>query len=744
MTGIEKRDVEVPVKNEQSEEDKILDSFLNQVDEQRKDWMNNVFANNEKLKKWFKDFLKYAKETDIIDAVDELSNCESQEDVQKFIEDHQWYKIPSSGITDNMKIKKNTTEVAEWTAAQEVATAVAVEDNEKQNKEISKNLQETAEKIRTNKIAEEEHKRLLSRYPELGEKTDKNSDLYKNVEGELKNKGVIKQLEEVGKDINDSNFVEKYISYQATLQELSINRANYDKNDISLFERAVKNLNNACNIPDTRLSSFSKENIWQTRTDLFTEGIWNQSLIEARNNNKDNRDYSEVFHEISEEELIKNYWNLFMNSSDISWDSKLFFTQYLTNPNTRNEINNMKNTPWADDLYKDNPLFNNYKNMILDLESIKNDVEDKTKDMIEEMCLITQVNSMAKCIWQEGFGLNKANDIKYDETWAMVLDGHIDGVDFSVRHNFNEARAPLQTSSKLIESADGNTLEFWVNWKQKFKDSPFKLPSQESIFGMVSDFVASTNFSGERFNSVEDYIDNMQEWIVWKMDDVFDKDAEVANDYMQNEIKWEKIVDGSLLLIKHIKPSIDFTKVINRNDGTERKMFDFMKILNYNIENSTPEEKNKLDWSINEIERITDNYKSNEKSSELYSESISKYLENDKWLDTSPEKEWIDTKQNETSTVDENENLEKQDQRLWLIFDMFIDFNKNPTDKSREGNEWNYGTPLHMIVNDLYRELHDKPKEKEEQIKRDEISKAEQVKADNMLNQLPPETRDIV
>ena len=137
--------------NEQSEEDKILDSFLNQVDEQRKDWMNNVFANNEKLKKWFKDFLKYAKETDIIDAVDELSNCESQEDVQKFIEDHQWYKIPSSGITDNMKIKKNTTEVAEWTAAQEVATAVAVEDNEKQNKEISKNLQETAEKIRTNK-----------------------------------------------------------------------------------------------------------------------------------------------------------------------------------------------------------------------------------------------------------------------------------------------------------------------------------------------------------------------------------------------------------------------------------------------------------------------------------------------------------------------------------------------------------------------------------------------------------------
>jgi hypothetical protein len=36
--------------------------------------------------------------------------------------------------------------------------------------------------------------------------------------------------------------------------------------------------------------------------------------------------------------------------------------------------------------------------MIKELNSKKIDVEEKTKDMMEEMCLITQINAMAKCI----------------------------------------------------------------------------------------------------------------------------------------------------------------------------------------------------------------------------------------------------------------------------------------------------------------------------------------------------------
>jgi hypothetical protein len=60
-------------------------------------------------------------------------------------------------------------------------------------------------------------------------------------------------------------------------------------------------------------------------------------------------------------------------------------------------------------------------------------------------------------------------------------------------------------------------------------------------------------------------------------------------------------------------------------------MFDFMKILDFNIENSTAEEKDKLNRCINEIENITNNYKTNKKDSGIYSENVSKYLENDKW-----------------------------------------------------------------------------------------------------------------
>jgi len=35
----------------------------------------------------------------------------------------------------------------------------------------------------------------------------------------------------------------------------------------------LKRLDNACNIPDTSLNSFSAENIAQTRTELFNEDI---------------------------------------------------------------------------------------------------------------------------------------------------------------------------------------------------------------------------------------------------------------------------------------------------------------------------------------------------------------------------------------------------------------------------------------------------------------------------------------
>ena len=425
----------------------------------------------------------------------------------------------------------------------------------------------------------------------------------------------------------------------------------------------LKNIDNECKIADTRLSSFSKENIWQTRTELFNDDIWNQSLIEARNNNKENRDYSEVFHEISEEDLIRNYWKL------LEWISKDFLNKYQTDSNFKILTDNarkVKNNPDATN--QDKQLWTLYDNMIKELNSKKIDVEEKTKDMMEEMCLITQINAMAKCIWQESFSLNKANEIKYDETWAMVLDGHIDWVNFSVRHNFDEDWSYLQTSSKLVkaENTNANNPEnkslIKIGGEWRFENSPFKLPGKESIFGMVSDVVASTEFSGENFDSVDDYIDNMQEWIVWKMDDVFDKDAEAANDYMKWQIKREEAIQETDKFIRNFEDWLEFTWIVN---SSNKKLYDFLNIMNFNIKNiknpEKSEEMNKLIEVMRRINKIAELGKSNSKASELnnHADNFGKYLTGDSLLNT--------------RKILKNENV---DDKTPSAFDLFKNYKK--------------------------------------------------------------------
>jgi hypothetical protein len=57
-----------------------------------------------------------------------------------------------------------------------------------------------------------------------------------------------------------------------TLREVKSNE-NYKDINISFLEKAVKNLDNACNIPDTKLDNFSTDNITNTRSELFSEDI---------------------------------------------------------------------------------------------------------------------------------------------------------------------------------------------------------------------------------------------------------------------------------------------------------------------------------------------------------------------------------------------------------------------------------------------------------------------------------------
>lgn len=713
-------------------------SFLEQIEEVNpkiKGMMDAIFEEDKKLGKdsknleqWFKYFLEHSKTTDKIKAKNELLKCENEDDVRKFIEDHQGVRVAST-ITEGME--------------EEAARANADKAEAEKDKAEKEKQQRNAEITKNYKITQEKQKELLAKYPGLQEKA---SEKYKEEENKLKSSGKIEQLKEIARDINDNNFVENYISIQATLQELKNNKTIYEESDISLFDKMVKSLDNACNIADTTLDSFSSENIANTSRELFHDKVWNQSLIEARKDNMELHKgvYDELFSKeiLSPEELINKYGWLLLQDSEVPQKHQrwldFFRNDYLVNPDTRENIKKMNEIPEA---YKE--LYWNYNDMISALERERGKVKDKTKDMIEEMCLITQVNWMMKCIWQESweFTFNKAKEIKM-ENGSMVLDWHIDGMDFSVRHNATQEWSPLQVSSRLIKSEDGNSFEIWNKDKKEFKNSPFTLPGQDLIFNMITDIVSTSINSTERIETTDTYIENMQKNITWKVDEIYDnKDVDNVQKYMKDKVQWEKIVDGSLWLIQRIKSDIDFTKPINQTENGE--MFNFMKILNYNIDNSTVDEKLKFNRCINEIENITNNYKTNKKSSGLYSSEISQYLENDIWLDTRENGVWPNEQESNQNEIWVNkeesepwlEGKEIQDQRLWLIYKLFTHFNEreNSLDSNNVGYQWDW-TPTKLIINDLYQELHDKPKETKEQQARDEQTSEDQAAADEVLD----------
>lgn len=297
---------------------------------------------------------------------------------------------------------------------------------------------------------------------------------------------------------------------------------------------------------------------------------------------------------------------------------------------------------------------------------------------------------MYMCMWEwDSFDLNKSREIRIDEEWAMILDGHIDGIDFSIRQDINNPQAKLQTSQKLAK--DGNA--FVIGWKDKFQDSNFILPSQNEIFNFITGIVQSDSIQPlEDFDSPEDYLEYLQTTIMWNMEEKYE-DTKYVHNYMKEQVKWEKIVNNVLWFIGKIDPNIiDGDSGKNITQGSNKDLYNFMKILKFNIDNSVDlGEINKFSRCINEIERVIDNYKSSGKSNGLYSDGISKYLENNVWIDWIPE------------------------ERLKSIFGLFNHFNENSSDNTRVAYEWNDGIQTKMIINDLYIQLHDKPKKKQEE-----------------------------
>ena len=629
------------------------------------------------LSSWFNELLKSEGLDDFINKI----KLELKEGIMwgldaetlKFLvisiiaESIQQYKISSMSMDNSSnQIDKEVQTIFE--GVQENLKVDVFESVQESLKADKENDERTEDLINMRKVIEERAK-LVHKYENLDELTNVNSDKYRNVKFQLEQNWTLNQL----KKEHDEQFINDYILAQATLQELKSNPTNYEEADISFFDKLVKNLNNSCNIPDTNLSSFSSENLTQTRIELFHPEIWNDSLIKVKNQNMESRDYSNVFPEMWDDDIISKYWKF------LEWNLKEFWAKYQYNSEIKNKINELKNSPTISE--EDRKLLQNYQIMLSEVKKIKEDADNRTKNMVEEFCIISQIKWMYMCMWKSAdFELNKAKEIE-SENWILTLNGHIDWVEFAIRQDTNDPEARLQTSKKIAKSPDGNT--FTIGWLNNFTDSNFILPSQQEIFETITETVTS-GVSIENFDNADKYLKNLQLSIMWVMDKKYEK-TKYVHHYMKNQVKWEKVVDSSLWLLKKIKPDIyvDLDRPINV--VSNEKLFNFIKMLNFNSENSTDNEKDKLNKCIAKILQITENYRNNNGIQTFdtfkYPPIIENYLKNQNWLSG-----WM------------------ENSRLSSVFDMLSYYNQN-SKNTRANKEWTDWVPSKIFINDLYRDL---------------------------------------
>ena len=640
------------------------------------------------LKEWFDNLLKSGISNDLINKIKkELEdNAELDEETLKILVQ----SILAESITD---FKIGITGTIEWSTTQKVqkqAEAAQKEAEADRNEvEGNKNMNQAEKWGDMNKEmlnrCSDYREQLLVGHEELDQKINEEA---KNIKDNLNIDDATKQkLEQNG---IDEKFIDDYILVKVTLNKVRKDPS-FDASKVKEFEWLVwdldnwlklsnrdvllKSIDNACNIPDTNLSSFSSENIAQTRTELFHSEVWNDSLIQAKNQNMESRDYSNIFPEMWDDEIIANYGHF------LGGDLKEFCQQYQNGPELKTRIENIKGNPSTDE---ERILLQNYQTMILELKNIKEQTENKTKNLMEELTIISQIKWMSMCIWQENwkdFNLNKANEIQNDN-WVLTLKGHIDWVDFSVRHDTTKENAHLQTSSKLWMTPDRNTFMIWS--QGQYTDSPFIMPSQEEIFSVITKEVQSDSNDLKNSDNVDSYLENLQQNIMWRMDKVY-SEAKYAQHYIRDKVKWEKVMDSSLSVIKKIKPDIDINLAKPINQANSGKLHDFMKMINFNMENSTDTEKDKLCKCMSKMVQIAYDYKNTRGITGIntvnYPPIIENYLKNQTWLD-----DW------------------NEDAKLWLIFDMLGYYNQNSKD-TRTNLEWTEWVPSKVIINDLYRDL---------------------------------------
>lgn len=503
-------------------------------------------------------------------------------------------------------------------------------DEKDKEKETSKERKKVFENTL---LAIAERKKLTKKYEWLDEKTNKDSKYYVELKQKFEVNWTLNHLKQQN---YDDEFIDNYIVLQATLYELKNNRDNiYSQDDISTFDKSVKSLDNELKVKDTNLDSFSPENVTETRQELFNSDVWNNELIEAKGESKDEHasEYEKLL-TMDDKESISNYWKFITDSA-----SKDIYDRYE------------KDEELSDEEY------NQLKWMI---DKIKLQMDEKTKDLVEELCIISQINWMSKCIWnmfEDQFAFNKAEEVKNND-WVIVIEWHVDWVDFYLRQDTKNPDARLQTSSSILK--DDNSYNIWDN----FENSPFILPTKDEVFNIAKQSILSWEALSKASTPAE-YVKLLQQNIMEDMDWLY-SDTNLAHHYMEDKIKQEKVVKNTIWLLDDLSNSTIMWQV----DNTNKNLFDFIKLMDFNARNSTVEEKKSLDGCITEIRELVNKYWNSSEKPESwnYPKILEKFLMDDKVLD--------DTKNQIDNWISS-----------WnTLFNLF-DFYKNTSDW-RKDSEW--------------------------------------------------------
>ncbi len=659
--------------NNESNIDKSTEvtKFSNNLKPNTKERLNNVLNSSEpelNIKDKFENFLKEKNNNVKIRLKKNLNECTSEKWVRAIIYENLWYKIGEYDGENNNYWESRDNQTQSQIEGNKINKWLTKEENDN-NENIASDGEnfnywesrgnQTQSQIEGNKInewlteEENDEKKIneeILRQQKLNEAIQARQELLNTLSVEDRQALDTKTQEEARKvkenlQIDDAtrqelaqkgldeNFIDNYILVKVTLNEVKKD-SRFDKNKVDDFSSKVreldfwfnfnrvkgaslsnldiffKSIDNNCNFSDARLNHFSGENISNTRAELFHKTVWNESLRIVKDENMKSDSHKETYDEMFPEEMWEDA--MFIKYGQfLEWNLRKYWEQYKDNyPWFMNQLYNLreKASKWE--------KLTDEENEILSIPSkikwIKPEMDKNTKNMIEELCIISQIKWLYRCMWEwdkNNFELNKANEIE-NNNWILTLRGHIDWIDFAIRQNTKNPNSLLQTSKMVKKSPDGES--FIIRWKENFEDSNFSLPSQDDIFTSITDTIQS-NPTIESFKDQQDYLEKLQTHIMKNIDKKYDK-TDYVHHYMTEQVKWEKIMDDVVKTIEKVKGS---QLTSTDNSDSNKKLNDFLNLMDFNIRYSSDAEKNKLGHIMDKIKEVTSLAKDKPDNAEL-------------------------------------------------------------------------------------------------------------------------------